>query len=61
MSIKTVKKTKKIITNKIDEDYLVLSYTSGQEFFVPKDENNRHYVAILEWEKIDGNTIEDAD
>ena len=28
---------------------------------VPLDPANRHYVAILEWAKIDGNTIEDAD
>jgi hypothetical protein len=25
------------------------------------DHANRHYQAILEWAKIDGNTIEDAD
>ena len=29
--------------------------------FVPLDSANRHYQAILEWAKIDGNTIEDAD
>ena len=28
---------------------------------VPLDPANRHYIAILEWAKIDGNTIEDAD
>jgi len=28
---------------------------------VPKDESNRHYAAILEWAKIDGNTIAEAD
>ena len=28
---------------------------------VPLDPANRHYQAILEWAKIDGNTIEDAD
>ena len=28
---------------------------------VPLDPANRHYAAILEWVKIDGNTIEDAD
>jgi len=33
----------------------------GQEMFVPLDTANRHYQAILEWAKIDGNTIEDAD
>ena len=33
----------------------------GQEMSVPLDPANRHYQAILEWAKIDGNTIEDAD
>ena len=40
MSIQTVKKVKNIITDKIDEDYLSLFYTSGQECSVPKDEGN---------------------
>ena len=31
------------------------------EMFVPLDPDNRHYQAILEWAKIDGNTIEEAD
>ena len=31
------------------------------EMHVPIDPDNRHYAAILEWVKIDGNTIEDAD
>ena len=33
----------------------------GETLFVPLDSANRHYQAILEWAKIDGNTIEDAD
>jgi hypothetical protein len=33
----------------------------GQERYVPINTANRHYQAILEWAKIDGNTIEDAD
>ena len=28
---------------------------------IPLDPANRHYQAIQEWAKIDGNTIEDAD
>jgi hypothetical protein len=28
---------------------------------VPLDPANRHYQAILEWAKIDGNTIAEAD
>ena len=33
----------------------------GVETSIPIDPANRHYAAILEWAKIDGNTIEDAD
>ena len=33
----------------------------GKEMFVPKDPANRHYAAILEWAKEDGNTIQEAD
>jgi hypothetical protein len=29
--------------------------------WVPKVDGNRHYQAVLEWEKIDGNDIEEAD
>tara|TARA_R100000234_G_scaffold111814_1_gene85062 strand:+ start:366 stop:539 length:174 start_codon:yes stop_codon:yes gene_type:complete len=29
--------------------------------FVPNKVNNKDYQDILEWEKIEGNTIEDAD
>ena len=32
-----------------------------QEMFVPISEGNRHYDAILEWSKEDGNTIQEAD
>ena len=33
----------------------------GTEMFVPLDPANRHYQAIQEWAKIDGNKIEEAD
>ena len=33
----------------------------GQEMFVPKDPANRHWEAILEWSKEDGNEIAAAD
>ena len=33
----------------------------GQDMSVPMDSANRHYDAIQEWAKIDGNTIADAD
>jgi len=32
----------------------------GTEMFVPLDQANRHYAAILEW-VAEGNTIADAD
>ena len=33
----------------------------GKTVCIPIKTANRHYQAILEWEKIDVNTIEDAD
>ena len=33
----------------------------GQTLGVPLDTANRHYAAILEWAKEDGNTIQEAD
>ena len=33
----------------------------GQEWLVPFDPANRHYAAILEWAKEDGNEIAAAD
>jgi hypothetical protein len=33
----------------------------NQECSVPINTENRHYQAILEWAKEDGNTIEEAD
>ena len=33
----------------------------GQDMSVPMNTANRHYQAIQEWAKIDGNTIADAD
>ena len=34
---------------------------SHREMSVPINSKNTDYQAILEWEKIDGNTIEEAD
>ena len=34
---------------------------NGQEMYVPLDTDNTDNQAILEWAKIDGNTIADAD
>ena len=46
----------------VSEDNILIKATiNGKECSVPIDTVNRHYRAILEWAKIDGNTIEDAD
>ena len=38
----------------------IIAKMNGLELSIPKDENNRHYKAILAW-VADGNTIEAAD
>jgi len=40
---------------------LIEATVDGETIYVPLDSKNRHYQAIQEWAKIDGNTIEDAD
>ena len=39
----------------------IVATIEGQELSVPLDPANRHYAAILEWAKEDGNTIQEAD
>jgi len=39
----------------------VVATIDGQEMYVPKDPNNRHYAAILEWSKEDSNEIQEAE
>ena len=39
----------------------IIATIDGIEIAVPLDPANRHYAAILEWAKIDGNTIAEAD
>ena len=58
MNIQTVKK------NVIDGEvvsYQVTQQDSNLVLSVPLDTANTDYQAILEWAKIDGNTIEEAD
>jgi hypothetical protein len=46
----------------IESDIKMVKATiDGEELSVPMDTNNRHYAAILEWAKEDGNTIQEAD
>ncbi len=42
------------------ENSMIKATIDGQELFVPKDEGNRHYKAILAWVE-EGNEIEAAD
>ncbi len=39
----------------------VLATVNGEELSVPLDPDNRHYAAILEWAKEDGNEIQAAE
>ena len=43
------------------ENCSITATIEGKQWSVPLDPDNRHYQAIQEWAKIDGNSIEDAD
>ena len=58
MNITSAKYYKDIRT---DENCSINIVVENKQMSVPIDPANRHYQAILEWAKIDGNTIEDAD
>jgi len=58
MNITNAKYNKDIIT---DENCSISCVLNGQPSSIPLDPANTDYQAILEWAKIDGNTIEDAD
>ena len=57
--IQTVKKKKFLPEGEVTSYEITMQ--NGTYISVPLDENNRYYQEILEWEKIDGNTIEEAD
>ena len=61
MSIESAQYVKSTVTNPNDENTSIKAVIGGETWSVPLDPANRHYAAILEWAKIDGNTIEDAD
>jgi hypothetical protein len=44
-----------------DKNVSIQANMNGKIYSVPLDPANTDYQAILEWAKIDGNTIEDAD
>ena len=58
MNITNVKYNKNIIT---DENCSISCVLNGQPSSIPLDPANTDYQAILEWAKIDGNTIAEAD
>mgnify|MGYP003122680958 CR=1 FL=1 len=45
----------------IEGNVSVTATIDGEELSIPLDPINRHYAAILEWAKEDGNTIQEAD
>tara|TARA_R100000654_G_C2588556_1_gene112827 strand:- start:34 stop:207 length:174 start_codon:yes stop_codon:yes gene_type:complete len=57
MIIKNAKYKKDLLGNII----IVEAIIDDKTLYVPLDSNNRHYIAILEWVKEDGNTIQEAD
>ena len=59
MTINTVQKVNNYYTNKFD-NYKV-TYEDGRVVTVPLDPDNMDFQEILEWEKVDGNTIKDAE
>ena len=49
------------ITDINNKNSMIKATINSVIVFVPLEPANRHYDAILEWAKIDGNTIADAD
>ena len=57
-NIENVKYSADTITG---ENISIEARIDGIEMTVPLDPDNRHFQAIQEWAKIEGNKIEDAD
>jgi len=56
-----IKSVKQLANNgEQGDNMLILIDNQDNKLFVPKDEENRHYQAILQW-VADGNTIQEAD
>ena len=58
MTIENAKYNKDKLSDKVVS---VNCMWDGKLISVPLSQKNRHYQAILEWAKIDGNTIAEAD
>tara|TARA_R110001592_G_scaffold103372_1_gene291303 strand:- start:182 stop:367 length:186 start_codon:yes stop_codon:yes gene_type:complete len=61
MNIQNAKYFNKVFPNNENEINNIQATIDDVLYHVPLDPANRHYAAILEWAKIDGNTIEEAD
>jgi hypothetical protein len=56
-----IKSVKQLANNgEQGDNMLILIDNQDNKLFVPKDEENRHYQAILQW-VAEGNTIAEAD
>jgi len=51
----------KYVKGKDDKIVAISAVVGGKNICMPKSVGNRYYDAILEWVKIEGNTIEEAD
>ena len=49
------------VKGKDDNIVAVSAVVDGKNICMPKSVGNRYYDALLEWAKIDGNTIAEAD
>jgi len=58
MNITSAQYQQSDVTNQNDS---IKATIDGEVWVVGIDPDNRHYQAILEWAKIDGNTIEEVD
>ena len=61
MNINTVQKQLDLKSNELCSYKVTLVGDNETVLSVPLDPNNRHFRAIQEWSKIEGNTIEEAD
>ncbi len=50
-------KSQMVYDNSVNDN--IIATIDGEKMFVPIDDNNRHYQAILKW-VAEGNTIEEA-
>jgi len=56
-----ITEAKYVVDHLSNTNQSITTIIDGETWSVPISEANRHYRAILEWAKIDGNTIEEAD